>query len=365
MWFLDTAVEGNGSVATSPSQALYHDGSAVSLAAAADPYNRFVGWAGSVTSADSLTTVTMDEDKAVTATFAINAYQLIVTATSGTVTRDPDRTLYDHGTHVILTPTPSPGYHFTGWTGDITSDTAPLVVTMDTTKTLQANFAINTYTLTTTASGGTVSREPDLALYDHGSQVTLTPVPDSGRHFAFWSGDKGGSADPLVLLMDGPKTIQAHFLLNAYPLTIAAENGRVEKTPDFTHYLHGARVMLTPWPDEGYHFTQWTGDVTTDSAPLWLVVTTTNSLTANFDINTYTLSTGVSGQGSLGRQPDLPLYDHGTTVTLQATPATHSKFVGWTGDVVSGETFVIVTMDGDKVTTASFVRIKPLLWSVY
>lgn len=48
------------------------------------------------------------------------------------------------------------------------------------------------------------------------------------------------------------------------------------------------------------------------------------------------------------------VYDAGTKVVLEATPATSYLFGGWGGDVYSTETSVTVTMNSDKVITAKF-----------
>ena len=42
--------------------------------------------------------------------------------------------------------------------------------------TITANFAINTYTLTVNAANGSVTKDPDKAVYDYGEAVTLTAV---------------------------------------------------------------------------------------------------------------------------------------------------------------------------------------------
>src|SRR5262249_32711471 len=57
-----------------------------------------------------------------------------------------------------------------------------------------------------------VTRTPVRGCYDPGSQVTLTASPTTGFSFDQWSGDAGGSANPLVVTMDGPKNITAQFI---------------------------------------------------------------------------------------------------------------------------------------------------------
>ena len=70
-----------------------------------------------------------------------SSYTLTVNAANGTVAKNPDQTSYASGTSVQLTAAPNPGYIFTGWSGDITGTTNPATVTMNSNKTITANFS--------------------------------------------------------------------------------------------------------------------------------------------------------------------------------------------------------------------------------
>ncbi|HEX7507383.1 MAG TPA: malectin domain-containing carbohydrate-binding protein [Polyangia bacterium] len=67
------------------------------------------------------------------------------------------------------------------------------------------------FTLTTNATNGTVSKNPDQATYVAGTVVSLTATPAAGYVFAGWSGSASGTANPLSVTMDGKKTITANF----------------------------------------------------------------------------------------------------------------------------------------------------------
>ena len=281
----------HGEIATTPSRDLYIYNEEVLLAATPDEGYQFIGWLGDASGVDNPTTVTMNGDKAATATFAINAYPLTTFATNGTVSRDPDLPLYGHDMQVTLTPLPDTGHHFTGWTGNATGDANPLVVTMDTTKTIEALFVINTYMLDTGVDGqGTVTEFPDQALYDHGTTVGLLATAGDYHHFTGWLGDVSGLDNPTTVTMDGDKAATATFAINTYALMVNATNGSVTRDPDQALYDYGTQVTLTPLPDTGYHFTGWSGDITSDTTPLVVVMDTSKTLQANFAINTYSLS---------------------------------------------------------------------------
>ncbi len=72
--------------------------------------------------------------------FSINTYSLTTNAINGTIIKTPDQPLYDHGTVVDLQAIPNYGYDFTGWSGDTTGIVNPLSLTMETNKTIDANF---------------------------------------------------------------------------------------------------------------------------------------------------------------------------------------------------------------------------------
>ncbi len=74
--------------------------------------------------------------------FSINTYTLNVTILgSGTVTKIPDQTTYDHGSGVQLSATPlNLSWKFVKWTGDINSNSNPITIAMDVNKNITATF---------------------------------------------------------------------------------------------------------------------------------------------------------------------------------------------------------------------------------
>ena len=58
----------------------------------------------------------------------------------GTVELDPEQELYDPGTVVALTPKPSEGYEFTGWSGELDGTTSPKSVTVTVPMSVGAKF---------------------------------------------------------------------------------------------------------------------------------------------------------------------------------------------------------------------------------
>jgi pectate lyase len=68
----------------------------------------------------------------------------------------------------------------------------------------------------------------------------------------------------------------------------------------------------------------------------------------------FTLTTNVSGSGSIARNPNAASYAAGTVVTLTATPAAGSQFAGWSGDLSGSANPTTITMSANRTVTATF-----------
>lgn len=285
----------------------------------------------------------------------LSIYNLVVNVSNGSVDVNPLPGPYNHGTIVTLTPTASEGYHFVNWSGDVPTGHEtdnPLSVIMEQDRTITANFTINTYTLTVDATNGTIDVNPPTGPYNHGATVTLSPMPATGYRFTYWSGTvaTGHEGDnPLILTMDSDKNIAAHFALKTYLLNITATNGTVSKTPNLAAYDSNATVILTPYPDIAYNFFNWTGHVPlgheTDN-PLTLVMDGDKNITANFAIKTYTITSSVTGNGTITPSGDVNVnYGANQSFTISTNPGHHLDSVVVDGEnrgVIFGYTFTNV-----------------------
>lgn len=100
-------------------------------------------------------------------TLSVNIFpQTYVPPPPGTVTRTPQKNYYCAGNQVTLTATPSSGWNFSHWSGDSSGSVNPITITMNSNKSVAANFVLQssacTYTLSSTsqsfaAAGGTGS----------------------------------------------------------------------------------------------------------------------------------------------------------------------------------------------------------------
>jgi uncharacterized repeat protein (TIGR02543 family) len=83
------------------------------------------------------------------------------------------------------------------------------------------------------------------------------------------------------------------------------------------------------------------------------VYTTFNIVTAVY----YTLTVNIVGNGSVTKTPFAASYLRNTNVTLTAVPGANWTFQGWSDDVTGTQGIVSITMDGNKIVTATFTQI--------
>jgi len=208
-------IEGEGSTDPEEGTHTYYDGEEVTVEAIPAEGWYFDQWTGDYEGTDEEITVTMDEDKSLTAWFEIYEYELDISIEGeGSVDIDPEQEVYEHGTEVELTAIPDEGWYFEEWTGDHESEDEEITVMMDDDKSVTAHFEVEEYTLTVNTDGeGSVEIEPEKAEYEHGEEVTLTAVPDSGWEFEEWTGDvpEEEEGEEITITMDDDKEITAVF----------------------------------------------------------------------------------------------------------------------------------------------------------
>lgn len=309
---------------------------------------------------------------------------------SGTVTVDPPQPVdgYNSGTVVTLTASAASGFAFSNWSGSISSLQNPLTLTMDSAKSITANFAASvtpTYTLTigtNPAVGGSVEVTPAPngagGTYLEGTVVTLTAIPAVDFAFTNWTGDVSGPSNVVTLTMNGHRSVTANFVESIVPrftltvLTNPPGAGAILITPPPNapggQYVEGTTVTLTATPIGTNAFTNWTGSVSSTSNRITLVMDVDRTVTANFVPvipPSYTLTINVipTNGGAVVVSPPANsngTYSANTVVALSAQPAPGFRFVSWAGAVVSSNSLVQLVMNGNKTVTARFEEIPPL-----
>jgi hypothetical protein len=122
------------------------------------------------------------------------------------------------------------------------------------------------------------------------------------------------------------------------------------------HGGDGTAVEATP--DEGYHFTQWS-DGCTDNPRTETNVTSDTSVTANFEINTYTLTYTAGDHGSISGTTTQNVNHGGDGTAVEATPDEGYEFTQWS-DSCTDNPRTDTSVTNNINVTANFTEITSL-----
>ena len=360
------AIATNGGGQTDPpvGQYIRAEDEILNISATPDDGWHFTSWTGDVENpASADTTVTMDSDKTVTANFAVNIHTLTITTVGdGSTSPLPGSHSYDYGTVVPITATPSDELQFVRWSGDVADpNSASTTVTVDSDKTVTANFAQEVQVLTILASGtGTTDPEPGSHFYSNDDVVDITADPADGWEFVRWSGDvaEPGSASTTVT-MDSDKTITADFTLATYTLSISTNgSGTTDPAAGQHSYDANTEVVITATPASDWKFTGWTGDVTDTSSDITVTMTSDMTIIATFSEETFALTITINGEGSTTPIDGKHDRVQNSVVDLTANPAKGWEFISWTGNVVDyASPNTTITMSSDQTVVANFIQV--------
>jgi hypothetical protein len=201
-----------GSITLEPPGGVYAAGTAVTVTAVADAGFAFTGWSGDLAGATNPETLVVDADKSVAASFAAAFSLSVAPGAGGSIALEPPGGSYLDGTVVTVTAVPNANYRFDAWGGNLSGTTNPETLVVDGDKTVTASF-VEQFSLSVSAGpGGSVTLNPPGGLYDAGTVVTLTAVPDVDFALSGWGGDLGGAQNPEALAMDADKSVTATFV---------------------------------------------------------------------------------------------------------------------------------------------------------
>jgi hypothetical protein len=262
----------------------------------------------------------------ISATFAVNVF-VITTSPGANGTISPPSPGVGSGASQTLSITPNAGYHVASVTVDGMSQGALTSYTFSnvtSNHTISATFALNTYTITTSAgANGTIS--PSSPTVNHGATQAFSITPNTNYHVASVMVDgasQGALTSYTFSSVTSSHTISATFALNTYTITTSAgANGTI--SPSSPSVSMGANQVLSITPSTGYHVS----NVMVDGASLGALtsytfynVTANHTVSATFALNTYTITTSPGANGTIS--PSSPSVNHGANQTFSITPNT-------------------------------------------
>ncbi len=249
------------------------------------------------TTYDWMVTVENNEGVSADRTFSFTTVEplvLTIDADEGGTTVPPPGVYHQsHGDTVTVEAVPDEGWHFSHWSGDVpdgqeTNEEITIVIDGD--KTITAHFerVYHILTVNIIGEGITVPSEGDHP-YTYGTEVNITATPDEGWIFCHWSGDIPDGQETnenITVVMYGDKNITAHFDRIHHNLTIAVEGEGTTLPEDGEHsFAYGTSVNISATPDEGWHFSHWSGDVPEGQETnenITIIIDRDRSITAHF-----------------------------------------------------------------------------------
>lgn len=246
----------------------------------------FYNWSGSANGAANPLTIDVHSDITLNASFTTPDPPRKLTVNSnlpngGIISYDnPDPALVPNlypgsyyylpsGTVVNLGVTANAGYGFVNWTGDLTSTSPNLAVTLNGDVTVTANYGTLLSTATAgcgslTCSAGIVSATGQ-TIYSAGQSATVQATAGNGVTFVNWTDASGrvaaSSANPYTFSYPAgaPLTLTANFIRIPYTLTVTYNiQGAGTASPSGGTYYYGDPLTITPTTiAAGYRFLSW------------------------------------------------------------------------------------------------------------
>lgn len=164
-----------------------------------------------------------------------------------------------------------------------------------------------------------------------------------------------------------------------YTLSLASSpigNGTVQASPapncnNGTQYSYNTQVTITSYPQNGYLFTNWSGDASGTTSATTVTMTGNKSVTANFAQSCFTLATSVSptGSGTIEVSPapncsNGTQYLSGTTIQLTTKPKNGMTFSNWSGDYSDVFNPLPIIIDTNISVTANIIYKVPTLTEI-
>ena len=306
---------------------------------------KFTKWSDGYTANPRV--VRVERDSVITAEYAPLNYQVTVNVADpkmGTVL--PTSTVWPYLSKVELSATPNYGYHFLKWSDG--SNQNPHTITVDKDTVFTANFEENIYTITCGASAN--GQTTGAGSYKYLSEITLEATPNYGYKFKQWN--DGSKVNPRVVRVERDSVITAEYAPLDYQVLIKTANKAMGTvSPNSAEWSYLSQVELLATPKYGYHFLNWSDG--SNQNPHTITVESDTVFTANFELNTYTIT--IVGS-SFGTAKGAGTFNYLTDTQIEAIPNHGYKFKQW-GDGIADNPRIL-TVESDTMLSMIFEPVK-------
>ena len=281
------------------------------------------------------------------------------------------------------------GYTWKGWysnnagSGTALSANQAYTTSITANTTIYAVYTANTYTVKFDKNGGTGTMSDQNFTYGTSQNLTANTFTRTGYTFAGWATSANGnkvyndkqSVNNLSSTNGATVTLYAKWTANTYTVKFNANGGSgTMNNQSFTYDEEPKALTTNAFTRTGYTFAGWntkadgTGTKFIDGQKVQNLTANNNStynIYAQWTINQYTLTYSAGEGGSVtatagGKPITSPAtINHGTSVTLEATPSGENAFAQWvdgSGVKVSTANPYTFTLTSNKTLKAEFSK---------
>jgi hypothetical protein len=243
---------------------LYNPSQSVTVTATPNTGYNFVNWmeGSNVVSTNPSYTFTINSNRNLVANFAIVFYSVTTSANPGAGGTTSGTGTYTGGQSVTVIATANSGYSFVNWTEGTTvvSTDASYTFTINASRSLVANFALNQFTVATLANPSNGGTTTGGGSYNPGSSVTVTATPANGYTFFNWTEGIAivSTSASYTFTIAANRALVANFTPALYAVTIQVNPPGGGTTTGSGFYNFGQIVQVTATANSGYQFVNWT-----------------------------------------------------------------------------------------------------------
>ena len=331
--------------------------------AAANAGYTFVNWTenGTVVSTNQSYGFTVTASRNLIANFSLNSYVISTSSNPSSGGATTGGGTFTYGQPDTVKATANAGYTFANWTenGTVVSTNQSYGFTVTASRNLIANFSTNTYTVSTIsnpAAGGTTTGG---GIFTYGQQDTVKAAANPGYTFVNWTENSVVvSTNPnFGFTVISNRTLTANYSANSYTVATNSNPAAGGTTSGGGTFSYGQSDTVKASANAGYMFINWTenGSVVSANPNYGFVVLANRNLTANFQLNTYVISTA-SNPSSGGTTTGNGTLSYGQIDTIKANANTGYTFANWTenGTVISVNPNFVFTVTSNRNFIANF-----------
>ncbi len=211
---------------------------------------------------------------------------------------------------------------------------------------------------------GRVEFPSDQDMFEEGTLISFTALPNDGWNFSGWKGSVSGTDSTIAVKVLNNLTFTAEFEKKTVDVSVSVSGGGSLVKPDLKKVIFVDDVLVfEAAPDFGWEFSRWEGDLISEENPVTVTAKRSMKITALFIRKKASLQLSTDGDGAVisSSGADTELYI-GDTILVAAEADPDWSFSHWEGDVEGDDNPVSVEIASDIVLKAVFEKNFDIAW---